>query len=108
VPFDKLVVVGGAVRNKFWMQNKADMVGLTIEVPAVEDATPLGAAMLGGIGVGLYRDEQDAFEQVGKPGTTFEPDSQLTARYAELFPIYKQLYAALAPISHQLYDKFLG
>jgi xylulokinase len=108
VPFDKLVVVGGAVRNKFWMQNKADMVGLTIEVPAVEDATPLGAAMLGGIGVGLYRDEQDAFEQVWKPGTTFEPDSQLTARYAELFPIYKQLYAALAPINHQLYDKFLG
>ena len=27
VPFDKLVVVGGAVRNKFWMQNKADVVG---------------------------------------------------------------------------------
>jgi xylulokinase len=108
VPFDKLVVVGGAVRNKFWMQNKADMVGLTIEVPAVEDATPLGAAMLGGIGVGLYRDEQDAFEHVWKPGTSFEPDSQVTARYAELFPIYKQLYAALAPISHQLYDRFLG
>ena len=108
VPFDKLVVVGGAVRNKFWMQNKADMVGLTIEVPAVEDATPLGAAMLGGIGVGLYRDAQDAFEHVWKPGTTFEPDLQTTARYAELFPIYKQLYAALAPISHQLYDRFLG
>ena len=108
VPFDKLVVVGGAVRNKFWMQNKADMVGQTIEVPAVEDATPLGAAMLGGIGVGLYRDEQDAFEHVWKPGTTFEPDPNVTARYADLFPIYKQLYNALAPISHQLYDRFLG
>ena len=108
VPFDKLVVVGGAVRNKFWMQNKADMVGQTIEVSAVEDATPLGAAMLGGIGVGLYRDEVDAFEHVWKQGTTFEPDPQVTARYAELFPIYKQIYAALAPISHQLYNRFLG
>ena len=64
--------------------------------------------MLAGIGVGLYRDEQDAFEQVGKPGTTFEPDPQMTALYAELFPIYKQLYAALAPINHQLYDRFVG
>ena len=108
VPFDKLVVVGGAVRNKFWMQNKADMVGQPIEVPEVEEATPLGAAMLAGIGVGLYRDEQDAFEHVWKPGTTYEPDPQVTARYAELFPIYKQLYSALAPISHQLYDRFLG
>jgi len=108
VPFDRLVVVGGAVRNRFWMQNKADMVGQTIEVPAVEDATPLGAAMLGGIGVGLYRDELDAFEKVWKPGTTFEPDLKVTARYADLFPIYKQLYSALAPINHQLYERFLG
>ncbi len=107
VPFGKLVVVGGAVRNKFWMQNKADMVGLTIEASAVEDASPLGAAMLGGIGVGLYRDAQDAFEHVWKPGATFEPDPQVTARYADLFPIYKLLYGTLAPISHQLYDRFL-
>lgn len=108
VAFDKLVVVGGAVRNKFWMQNKADMVGLTIEASAVEDASPLGAAILGGIGVGVYRDEQDAFEHVWKPGATFEPDPTVTARYADLFPIYKQLHNALAPISHQLYDRFLG
>jgi xylulokinase len=54
VPFDQLVVVGGVARNKFWMQNKADMVGLPLEVPEVEDATPLGAAMLAGIGVGIY------------------------------------------------------
>jgi len=104
----KLVVVGGAVRNKFWMQNKADMVGQTIEAPAVEDASPLGAAMLAGIGMGIYRDEQDAFEHVWKPGTTFEPEQQVTARYADLFPVYEQLYGALAPISHQLYDRFLG
>ena len=108
VPFEKLVVVGGAVRNKFWMQNKADMVGQAIEAPAVEDASPLGAAMLAGIGMGIYRDEQDAFEHVWKPGTTFEPERQVTDRYADLFPVYKQLYGALAPISHQLYDRFLG
>jgi xylulokinase len=108
VPFDKLVVVGGAIRNKFWMQNKADVVGRCIEVPEVEDATPLGAAMLAGIGVGLYANEQDAFEQVYRPGGVYEPNAQMAARYAELFPIYKQLYGALAPVSHQLYDRFLA
>lgn len=108
VPFDHLVVVGGALRNKFWMQNKADMVGRTIEAPEVAEATTLGAAMLAGMGVGIYRDEQDAFEQVRKPGTIYDPDLRVTARYAELFPIYKQLYDALAPISHQLSDRFLG
>lgn len=108
VPFDHLVVVGGAIRNKFWMQNKADMVGRAIEAPEVEEATPLGAAMLAGIGVGVYRDEQDAFEQVRKPGQVYEPDLATTAKYADLFTIYKQLYPALAPVSHQLYGRFLG
>jgi len=90
------------------MQNKADIVGLPIEVSEVEEATPLGAAMLAGIGVGIYKDEQDALEQVRRPGVIYEPDPALAARYADLFGIYKQVYPALAPISRQLYDRFLG
>ena len=102
----RLVAVGGATRNQFWLQNKADVVGLPIEVPAVEEATPLGAAILAGIGVGLYKDEQDAFEQVYKPGITYQPDPQLTAQYAEGYQIYKQLYPTLRSVNHQLYQKF--
>jgi xylulokinase len=104
---DKFVVVGGAVRNQFWMQNKADMVGRPIEVPDVEEATPLGAAILAGIGVGLYKDEQDAFEHVYKPGKTYQPDLRLASKYADWFQVYKQLYPTLKPISHQLFDRFL-
>ena len=99
---DKLIAVGGATRNEFWMQNKADVVGRPIEVPAVEEATPLGAAILAGIGVGLFKDEQDAFARVYKPGRTYEPDLELSAKYAEWFKIYQQLYPAIGPISHQL------
>jgi len=103
---DRLVVVGGATRNTFWMQNKADVTGLPIDVPEVEEATPLGAAILAGIGIGLYRNEQDAFEHVYKPGKTYQPDSKLAPKYTEWFKIYKQLYPALKPVSHQLYDQF--
>jgi xylulokinase len=105
---DRLVVVGGATRNPFWMQNKADITGLPIDVPDVEEATPLGAAILAGIGVGIYRDEQDAFEQVYKPGKTYLPDPHLVSKYAEWFQIYKQLYPALKEVSHQLYDQVSG
>lgn len=103
---DRLVAVGGATRNHFWMQNKADVVGLPIEVPEVEEATPLGAAILAGIGVGLYADEQDAFERVYKPGVTYQPDPKLTPNYAEWYQIYKQLYPILAPVNHHLYEQF--
>ncbi len=105
---DRFVAVGGAVRNKFWMQNKADVVGRPIEVPDVEEATPLGAAILAGVGVGLYQDEQDAFERVYKSGDIYEPDPELAAQYAEWFQVYKQLYPTLKPISHQLFDQFMA
>jgi xylulokinase len=100
--FERLVAVGGAVRNTFWMQNKADVVGRPIEVPALEEATPLGAAILAGIGVGLYKDEQDAFDHVHKPGTAFEPNADAHPQYAERFKVYQQLYPALKSISHAL------
>jgi xylulokinase len=103
---DRLVAVGGATRNAFWMQNKADITGLPIELPEVEEATPLGAAVLAGIGVGLYRDEQDAFERVYRPGKTYLPDPHQASRYAEWYKIYQQLYPVLRPVSHQLYDQF--
>ncbi len=84
------------------MQNKADVTGRPVEVPEIEEATPLGAAMLAGIGVGLYRDDQDAFEHVRRPGKTYEPDGKLSPLYAEGFKIYRELYPALRPISNRL------
>ena len=99
----RIVAVGGATRNQFWMQNKADVVGRPIEVPDIEEATPLGAAILAGIGLGIYRDEQDAFERTYRAGKTYQPDPKLAAQYAEGFSIYRQLYPALAPINHRLF-----
>jgi xylulokinase len=105
---DTMVVVGGAARNAFWMQNKADMIGKPIEVPDVEDATPRGAAMLAGIGVGAYRDEKDAFEHVRKDGERYEPDTARTTQYAAWFPLYKRMYPALRDLSHSISEKLRG
>ncbi len=102
VPLDRFVVVGGAVRNPFWMQNKADMAGRPVEASDTEDASPLGAAMLAGIGVGLYRDEADACAHVQKPARLYEPDRARAASYAEWFPVYRSIYPALAPVSHAI------
>jgi len=94
--------VGGAIRNTFWMQNKADMVGRPYCIPEVEEATVLGAAILAGIGAGMYRDEEDAFGQVCRSKIVYEPDLKLTAFYAERFEIYRELFRAVSPIHHRL------
>jgi len=99
---ETFVAVGGGARNTFWMQNKADMVGKCFEAPEIAEATPLGAAILAGIGTGVYRDERDAFEQVYKPGRVFEPTAGLAEQYAERFDAFQRIYPALKDLNGRL------
>jgi xylulokinase len=99
---DKFIAVGGGAQNAFWTQNKADMVGKPFEVPQIEEATPLGAAILAGIGVGLYRDEQEAFERVYRPGRMVEPDLRLTEQYGGRFQVFQRLHPALKEVHAEL------
>jgi xylulokinase len=105
-PLEQIVVVGGATRNEFWMQNKADVANRPLEIASVEDASPLGAAMLAGIGAGIYRDEEDAYDRVRQSGKTYQPDPRNAERYARWLPVYKQLYPATRAINHQLFREF--
>jgi xylulokinase len=68
----------------------------------VEEATVLGAAILAGIGAGFYRNAENAFQRIGGKDTVYEPDEKLTRFYAERFPIFRDLYFAVAPLHHQL------
>ena len=85
------------------MQNKADVVGRPIEVPEIDEAVVLGAAILAGIGVGLYRDVQDAYQQVHRPGRVYEPDRELHSRYQESFQRFRELYPTLEGLNAQLH-----
>jgi xylulokinase len=98
----KIVAVGGGTKNRFAMQNKADLTGLPLEAPDLEEATPLGAAILAGMGVGLYQDEQDAFAQVHRPGPVYVPNPTLHEFYQHRFRIFEQLYPALKEINGQI------
>jgi len=102
----KIIAVGGASRNSFWMQNKADVTGKMIETPDLEEATTLGAALLAGIGVGIYQDEQAAYHRTFKSGKTYQPDLSLTAKYDRYFTIFKETYANLKTVNWRLFDEF--
>ncbi len=104
--FDRIVVAGGGTQNEFWIQNKADMIGKPIEVPQVEEATPLGTAVLAGVGLGLYADIDEAYERVRRPGKVYEPRPELTEVYGRYFEIYKGLYPSLRELSHSIFREF--
>ena len=67
-----LHVDGGACENDFLMQFQADILGISVERPAVLEVTAMGAAALAGLGVGFWRDRSELDARVG-PVTNFEP-----------------------------------
>ena len=92
-PIRKLVASGGGTRNRGWMQIKADVSGWEIEAAGMPEATLLGAALLAGVGVGVYADEEAALTAVVRQGgEIYLPDEDRHRIYAEL---YERGYLAL-------------
>jgi len=87
---------GGVARSPFWMQLLADVTGLTLRVPAVVEAGVLGAAMLGGMAVGLLSPD-GAVAQMVRPGRIYEPVADLAAQYEGLYARYCRLDDLLGP-----------
>ena len=54
INIDTMRADGGAVANEFLMQFQADILGIPIDVPVINETTALGAAFLGALGVGDF------------------------------------------------------
>jgi sugar (pentulose or hexulose) kinase len=77
-----------------------------VHTPEIDEATALGAAMLAGVGVGVYGNLVEATRRVYKPGRLFEPNLKLASFYGELFEIYREIYPALERVNGRIYERF--
>lgn len=93
-----LRVIGGGARSALWCQILADVYGLPLLRPKLlVEATALGAAIAGGVGAGLYRSFAEGCANIQvEPGE--EPRPAFAARYRELYGLFQETYARLAPI----------
>jgi xylulokinase len=102
-PPRRVVAMGGGAKNRFWVQNKADILGRELEVVTTPDVTPRGAAMIAGIGIGLFRDFYDAADRFACPATKVSPNFELTEFYQKLYEdVYLPLLDDLAPFHSRL------
>jgi sugar (pentulose or hexulose) kinase len=74
-------VTGGGARSPWWMQLKADLLGMPVEVSKQAEPGTLGAALLAGVGAGVYGSLHESATRAGI-ARRFEPDERRAARYA--------------------------
>jgi xylulokinase len=102
VVINELRAIGGGARSDLWLQLKADILGVPVVAPAVTEAACLGAALLAGVGAGVYPDAVGAAASVFKPARIFQPDPERRVLYDRRYAVYRSVYPAVAPISYQL------
>ena len=101
-------LIGGGARSALWRQILADVYGLPILRPALlAEATSLGAAIAGGVGVGLFSDLRVAHEIV-QVEEAERPDPAHSQLYTTLYGLFQQTYTALEPIFEQLATLEIG
>lgn len=91
----QLRALGGGARNRFWCQLQADILNVDIALLAVDEGPALGAALLAGVGAGVFPDVQTAADRCVALREVLRPDPQAAAAYAERFAFYQSLYPAL-------------
>ena len=62
---------GGATANAWLMQFQADVLGVPVVVPEIAETTALGAALLAGVGAGIWT--QDRIRDLWRARVTYEP-----------------------------------
>lgn len=87
--------VGGSSNSHVWMQAKADITNKTIEVPYSDHATTLGAAILAGIGVGIYKDYNEAIEKTVNIQRVYKPIQKNVEIYKRHYQQYLKLSALM-------------
>lgn len=102
VRVERIRLIGGGSRSAVWRQILADVYGLPVETVALPaQATALGAAIAGGVGVGLYPGYEVA-RQMAPVGNIHHPNPATQARYTALRELFLAGYAALEPIFARL------
>ena len=80
-----IYAIGGGTQNRLLMRIKATVSNQTITIVGVEEATSLGAAILGGIGAGVYSDVPSALEGLRYAESPVEPVQEEVSFYDAAF-----------------------
>jgi xylulokinase len=72
---------GGGARSELWLKIVASVLGIPIERTAVEEGAAFGAALLGGVASGVFRDAHEAVEACVRVRGSVEPDAAWSAAY---------------------------
>ncbi|MBW2152167.1 MAG: hypothetical protein JRH18_10915, partial [Deltaproteobacteria bacterium] len=105
--YPEVKCIGGGSKNRFWIQLKADVTERKMIIDKIQEHTSLGAAILAGIGTGIYRNVDEAFEVTKREEELIYPRAENSEVYKRLYDtLYRDLYGRLIGINQDIEKVF--
>jgi xylulokinase len=102
VDINEIVAIGGGAKSSVWRQIMADIYNIRVLKPNyMEEATSMGAAVTGGVGVGVFKDFEviNNFIRIEDIQNPIEKNNE---RYRKIIPLFDESYNSLLDV----YEKF--
>ena len=89
---------GGGARSRLWLEIVASVLGVPLELTAVEEGSAYGAALLGGVASGVFGDVGEAVERCVRVRERVDPNPAWLGVYERGHARFQALYPALRPL----------
>jgi xylulokinase len=89
---------GGGARSALWLRIVASVLGMPLELTAVEEGSAYGAALLAGCATGVFADAREAVGACVRVRETIEPEPDWANVYDDGYARFRALYPALRPL----------
>jgi xylulokinase len=94
-PADQIIASGGGAQSPLWLQIQADVFQTEIKISQMSEQAAVGAAIVAGVGAGLYPDYVTACQAVVRwHDIRYEPEPAASAIYDQGHRIFQALYPA--------------
>ena len=87
---ESIKLAGGAAKSPLWVQLLANISSLPIRIPEVVDLACVGAAILAGVGTGLYQTVTECCSKFSVSEKIVAPDPIASKQYRQLLDEYKR------------------
>ena len=103
-PVEEVRTLGGAAKSPLWCQIKADVLGRrVVTMKNTQDAAALGAALIAGVGAGIWPSLTEVAGKIAQPDRVYTPNPENREAYDKALERYELLVDAVGGIAKALY-----
>ena len=88
-------ILGGTTKSPLWNQMQADIYNRPVETLKTTDAAVVGAAIIAGVGAGIFSDIPEGVAHMVKADQKYEPIAENAKLYDELYDVFCRMYEGL-------------